>query len=171
MTRRKHRIWPFLIAVLLFVVAQQAAAQDLSGFAAALLSQWIQLSRQQVLSAGAEPIPPSVIKGLTGYFPPELLRSVRYRSGLDTEWSLPSLAFQYGDVVAVTLVDVVLFRREADAQHDLKLWAHELTHVMQYQRWGIDGFATRYVSDSGAVEGEAYANADRFVIWYQHRTR
>jgi hypothetical protein len=40
-----------------------------------------------------------------------------------------------------------------------------MTHVMQYQRWGIEGFASRYVRDREAVEQEAVANANRFVAW------
>ena len=70
-----------------------------------------------------------------------------------------------GDAAAITLIDVVLFRSDWDGRHDLKLWAHEMTHVEQYRRWGVDGFAGRYVADSGAVEREAYANADRFEAW------
>ena len=143
----------------------RTSSQDLTGFAASLLAQLITASRQQVLGAGTTPMPVRIMQGLSGYFPPELLRAVRYRSGGRTELSLSGLAFQYGDAVAVTLIDVVMFRDEAAAQQDLKLWAHELTHVMQYRRLGVDGFAARYVADSGAVEREAYANADRFVAW------
>jgi hypothetical protein len=143
----------------------QMLVQDLGGLAAQLLAQWIAESRQQILAAGTRPIPPQIIQGLTGYFAPALLHEVRYRSGGGTELSLPALAFRYGDAAALTLVDVVMFNAEADAQTDLKLWAHELTHVMQYRRWGLDGFAARYVADSNAVEREAYANADRFVVW------
>jgi hypothetical protein len=122
-----------------------------------------------VLAAGTRPVPRQVVEGLSGYFPPELLREVRYRSGGNTEMSLPGLAFQYGDAAAITMIDVVVFQSEADAQSDLKLWAHELTHVMQYRRWGVDGFAARYVADGNAVEREAYANADRFVAWRYSR--
>ena len=65
------------------------------------------------------------------------------------------LAFSYGDAKAITLGDVILFKNEQLAESNLKLWAHELTHVMQYQRWGIPGFAERYVRDSAGVEQEA----------------
>ena len=51
---------------------------------------------------------------------------------------------------------------------DLKTWAHELTHVMQYQRWGVEGFAERYVRDSAEVEQEAIDNANRFAAWQGH---
>jgi hypothetical protein len=155
------------------VVAQvgQQWGQDLGGLAAQLLAQWIAESRQQMLSSGTRPVPPQIVQSLAGYFPPELLNQVRYRSGGSTEMSLPGLMFQYGDAAAITLVDVVMFRSEADAQTDTKLWAHELTHVMQYRRWGVDGFASRYVADSNAVEREAYGNADRYVAWRNNGRR
>ncbi len=143
----------------------EVLGQDMRGLAAELLAQWITISRQENLAAGTQPMPPHVVEALAGYFPLALLHSVRFRAGQITNLSLPALAFQYGDAAAVTLDDVVVFNREADAQTDLKLWAHELTHVMQYRRWGIDGFAARYVADSNGVEREAYGNADRFVVW------
>jgi hypothetical protein len=143
----------------------QTLGQNFGGLAAQLLAQFITESRQQVVAAGTRPVPQQIVQGLSGYFPPELLREVRYRSGGNTEMSLPGLAFQYGDAAAITMVDIVVFQSEADAQSDLKLWAHELTHVMQYRRWGVDGFAARYVADGNAVEREAYGNADRFVAW------
>jgi len=147
------------------VIAQvgETFGQGLGGLAAQLLAQFITESRQQALASGTRPVPQQIAQGLSGYFPPELLREVRYRSGGNTEMSLPGLAFQYGDAAAVTMIDVIVFQSEADAQSDLKLWAHELTHVMQYRRWGVDGFAARYVADGNAVEREAYGNADRFV--------
>jgi len=90
------------------------------------------------------------------------MQAVRWSVG-GNQLSLPGLALQYGDATAITLIDVVLFRREADAEEDAKLWAHELTHVGQYRRWGVEGFAARYVADSGALEREASDNADRFA--------
>lgn len=148
-----------------YAPVDEVLGQDMRGMAAELLAQWITASRQENLAAGTQPIPPQVAAALTGYFPPDLLRSVRFRAGQVADLSLPALAFQYGDAAAVTLDNLVVFDHEADAQTDLKLWAHELTHVMQYRRWGIDGFAARYVADSNGVEREAYGNADRFVVW------
>jgi hypothetical protein len=40
---------------------------------------------------------------------------------------------------------------------------------MQYQRWGVDGFADRYVRDSAGVEQEAIDNANRFAAWLPNR--
>jgi hypothetical protein len=39
---------------------------------------------------------------------------------------------------------------------------------MQYERWGIDGFAMRYLKDHEEVEREARDNADRYVSWSEH---
>jgi hypothetical protein len=152
-------------AILPRVARAQAWNQQFGNVAVGLLAQWITASRQQALAAGTEPVPPRIVQGLAGYFQPGLEQAVRWRGTGTTELSLPGLAFQYGDAAAITLIDVVLFRSDADARHDLKLWAHELTHVEQYRRWGVDGFAAGYVADSGAVEREAYANADRFEAW------
>ena len=150
---------------------QPMLVQDLGGLAAQLLAQWISESRRETLAAGARPMPPQIVQALSGYFPVELLQQVRYRSGGSTEMTLPGLAFQYGDAAAITLMDVILFERESDAQQDLKLWAHELTHVLQYRRWGVDGFAARYVADSRGVEREASGSADRFVTWRYSQRR
>jgi hypothetical protein len=103
---------------------------------------------------------------LLGYFPPALLQRCRFATGISRTLTMPALAFSYGDASAITLGDVVLFKSERIADTDLKVWAHELTHVMQYQRWGVDGFAERYVRDSAAVEREATDNANRFVTWH-----
>jgi Domain of unknown function (DUF4157) len=177
-TRRRAAIWAICLLAAavagpatparahgVYAPVDQVVVQDMRGLGAQLLAQWITASRQESLAAGTKPIPPQIIEGLVGFFPDALLHEVRFRTGQIADLSLPALAFRFGDATAVTLGDVVVFNHEADAQTDLKLWAHELTHVMQYRRWGIDGFAARYVEDSNAVEREAYGNADRFVIW------
>ncbi len=146
------------------ILVGQSWDRQLGGIAATVLAQWITASRQQALAAGTEPVPSDIMKSLAGYLPAELTRMARWRVGGTTSIpTLPGFAFQYGDVAAITLIDVVLFGSEGDARRNAKLWAHELTHVAQYQRWGVDGFATRYIADSGAVEREAYVNADRFA--------
>jgi hypothetical protein len=142
-----------------------------SDIAATLLAQWINASRQQALAAGTEPVPQGLIPVLSGYFAADLVHAVRWRLGAGGTLSLPGLAFQYGDAAAVTLIDVVLFQQPADARGNAKMWAHELTHAVQYRRWGVDGFAARYVADSAGVEREAYANADRFEAWRAGRAR
>jgi len=156
--------------LLAFILAGQSWDRQFGTIAASLLAQLIVAARKDALAAGARPVSAGVARQLSGWFPPELMQAVRWSVG-GNQLSLPGLALQYGDATAITLIDVVLFRREADAQQDAKLWAHELTHVGQYRRWGVEGFAARYVADSGALEREASDNADRFAAWRTGQTR
>ncbi len=147
----------------------QPLPSPLVDYAASALTRLIEDARQQAIADGVRPIPSGVDRALLGYFPAALLRKTRFASGNALALTLPGLAFTYGDAVAITLGDIVLFKSERAAQSDLKVWAHELTHVMQYQRWGIDGFAEHYVRDAAAVEQEAIDNANRFMAWLPRR--
>ncbi|MNZ49364.1 hypothetical protein D3C78_671300 [compost metagenome] len=86
-----------------------------------------------------------------------MLDSVRYKLGDDAELNAANSVLQNPDVNAVTLVDIIVFRRPEDALNNVALWAHELKHVQQYQQWGVRGFASRYARDYNAVEAPAYA--------------
>ena len=145
--------------------AQPVIAPGLLDYAGSALGGLIDTARQQAIADGVRPIPAPISRALLGYFPSALLQRCRFAVGGVRALTLPALAFSYGDATAITLGDVVLFKSDRVADSDLKLWAHELTHVMQYQRWGIDGFANRYVRDSHAVEQEAIDNANRFCAW------
>jgi hypothetical protein len=151
------------------VRAQPVIPLGLIDYAASTLAALIDGARQQAIADGVRPVPPGVYRALLGYFPAALLQKSRFAIGNARALTLPALAFSYGDATAITLGDVVLFKNERVAETDLKVWAHELTHVMQYQRWGIQGFADRYVRDSGAVEREAIDNANRFAAWLPRR--
>jgi hypothetical protein len=153
------------------VRSQPAIAPGLLNYAGNALAALIDNARQQAIADGVRPIPTPVSRALFGYFPPALLQKCRFTIGSLRALTLPALAFSYGDTTAMTLGDVVLFKSERIADSDLKVWAHELTHVMQYQRWGIDGFANRYVRDSNMVEQEAVDNARRFADWQAGRVQ
>jgi Domain of unknown function (DUF4157) len=157
------------LAWILPVRAQRALPADLLDYAANALAALIDGARRQAIADGVRPIPPAVYRALLGYFPAALLQKCRFAVGNARALTLPGLAFSYGDATAMTLGDVVLFKNSRVAESGPKIWAHELTHVMQYQRWGIDGFADRYVRDSAAVEQEAIDNADRFAAWLPRR--
>jgi hypothetical protein len=79
---------------------------------------------------------------------------VRWREGA-SELSMPQNMIRFGDATAVTLDDVIVFREGATALEDPRFWAHEIKHVMQFEEWGVEGFAVRYLSDYQAVENEA----------------
>jgi hypothetical protein len=162
----------FLLAGLAWALparAQPKISPGLVDFAGSALARLIEDARQQAIADGVRTIPPLVYRSLLGYFPATLLLRCRFATEGSRALTLPALAFTYGDATAITLGDVVLFKSEKVAQSDLKVWAHELTHVMQYQRWGVDGFADRYVRDSSAVEQEAIDNANRFMAWLPGR--
>jgi len=133
-----------------------------------LLADLIHSARESAIANGVRSVPSAIHRSLLGYFPDAILRKVRYASGQADSITIPGLALTYGHIDAVTLGDVIMFRDDRAARTDSKLWAHELTHVMQYERWGIEGFARRYLQDYEAVEREARDNADRYVDWSEH---
>jgi hypothetical protein len=122
---------------------------------APLLAGWIASERDAAKEQGVEPIPASIRAALAGYVPEAVLDRVRWREGA-SELSLPQNVIRFGDTPAVTLDDVIVFRERRTALEDPTIWAHELKHVMQFKEWGIDSFSMRYLSDSGAVEQEAW---------------
>jgi hypothetical protein len=122
---------------------------------APLLASWIASERDAAKAQGVEPIPATIRAALKGYVPAPILDRVRWREGA-SELSMPQNVIRFGDVPAVTLDDVIVFQERRAALEDPTLWAHELKHVMQFAEWGIDSFATRYLSDSGGVEQEAW---------------
>jgi hypothetical protein len=148
--------------------AQPAIPPSLLDQGAALLAELIQSARDSTIANGVKQVPAQIRRALLGFFPDAILRKVRYASGQADAITIPGLAMTYGHIDAVTLGDVILFRDDLAARTDAKLWAHELTHVMQYERWGIDGFAKQYLMDYEAVEREARDNADRYVTWSEH---
>jgi hypothetical protein len=130
---------------------------------ARVLAQWIARSRDDIGADRAAPIPPSIRAELAPFFPPELLDEVRYAVGWGDELMLPALSFRYGEAHAITLDDLIVFRTAEDALGNLVLWAHEVAHVDQYRRWGLEEFARRYVVDHRAVEDEARLRTLRFL--------
>ena len=125
----------------------------------------IQMARDEAVRAGTQPIPPAMRSRLAQAFPADLLDRVTWR--VSPQGSLAMQAFRYGDVQAMTLIDVIVFQKEEDALGNAGLWAHELTHVRQYERWGAEEFAQRYARDHKAIEDEAYG----FQAEYEARNR
>lgn len=129
---------------------------DASKMASQALAVWLQQSRDQAEQSGSQPIPLEIRAQLQGYFPDEVLMAARYSTGALDQLNAAQAIMQNPDTEAVTLVDVVVFRSEEDAQKNVALWAHELFHVQQYREWGVQGFATRYTDNYDAVEAPAY---------------
>jgi hypothetical protein len=153
--------WIGLCAVTAVSLAQdqpERAPPPLSPIVAAsvapLLAGWIASERDAANAQGVEPIPAPIRAALAGYVPDAILDAVRWRIG-GTQLSMPQNMIRFGHASAVTLDDVIVFENRESVE-DPKLWAHELKHVMQFAEWGLEGFATRYLSNYNAVENEAY---------------
>jgi hypothetical protein len=98
-------------------------------------------------------MPAQIRAAFDSFVPAGVLAQVRWR--VDGETGLAGrLLFQSGTVRAVTLDNVILFASAEEAAN-VKLWAHELYHVMQYRQWGVDGFAERFVDDHRTLERDA----------------
>ncbi len=130
--------------------------ESLSRVAARGLQTWLEQSRLAIAGERTHPIPPAIRERLAGYYDSDLLDRVRYQVGDEAQLSAANAMLQNPDVNAVTLVDVIVFRHEEEALHDVALWAHELKHVEQYREWGVEGFATRYIRGYTDVEAPAY---------------
>lgn len=129
--------------------------QHATDAAVEMAGAWLRRSRRQALRAGVQPIPAGMRAKLARYFPASLLDAVRYRVGVSTDPTLQGLALGTKRKDAITLIDVVVFRNAKDARND-ELWAHELEHVCQFRRWGVEGFVRRYLKNDWAVEWKAY---------------
>jgi len=125
------------------------------------LRNWVMQSRERALSGEVMPMPENIRRQLQAYFEPSLLNLVRYRVGDGIENNLTHVLLQNQDVSAVTLVDLIVFQNAGDAQNNVALWAHELTHVEQYQQLGVDEFSARYVRDYISLESPAYQMQSR----------
>jgi hypothetical protein len=135
-----------------------------------VLDGMIQASRQAALNDGTASMSEELKQNFRGFFDEDTLSRVRYRVGGGGDLSLQQNSFKYGDAIAITLIDVIVFIDDARA-NDAALWAHELRHVQQFRDWGRVDFAKRYIRDHEAVEQEARDTANRFVPWFQQNVQ
>lgn len=140
----------------------QEVQEALLDSAAQALATAIRESRRQALDRGADPIPPRIRVALEPYFATEILDKARWTmaGGISLDGMIKHWFYLDG---AVTVGEVVAFSDATDAQEDLELWAHELTHVNQYEELGIEAFAFQYVRDFNNMESQASSNASRIV--------
>lgn len=132
-----------------------------------ILKNLILASRQDALNAGAGPLPPEIISEFQGFFGMDVL-SAYWRIGQGNDLSLQANSFRFGDRAAIALDTVLVFRSPGDT-NSVWLWAHELAHIEQYRRWGVDDFAKRYIRNYEAIESAANRRADEFMNWRARR--
>jgi Domain of unknown function (DUF4157) len=129
-----------------------------------VLERWIIASRDEALRDGTASPPAAIKKMLLGFFPETLLDRIRYRVGWGSRATLQGYVFGVADTKGITLVDVIVFR-DAETAADPLIWAHEIAHVQQYDRWGLREFCERYLRSFGEVEGEAWRVHGRYRSW------
>jgi hypothetical protein len=99
-------------------------------------------------------VPQDIQMTLGSFFPRDVFNGVCWNV-YGQRFAIDSLLLQDFNQGAVTLEDVIVFR-DYNAASNPVLWAHELTHVLQYRRLGLETFAHLYTFSSGSLEGEAY---------------
>ncbi|WP_194792002.1 DUF4157 domain-containing protein [Pseudomonas sp. UFMG81] len=130
--------------------------QDVERMATASLVFALRQARDEATANGTQPIPLHIRAQLEPWYDFAVLDAARYRVGNEQQVSAANALLQNPDVNAVTLIDTVIFRRPADAEDNVALWAHELKHVQQYQELGVEEFARRYTRNYDDLEGPAY---------------
>lgn len=129
--------------------------------AANALQRAIRYSRASARSTGVQPIPEDIREQLQDFFPEHILDDVR--------WAYSNQYLDLGTVVtawyrshggAVTLEDTIIYSTPYAASRRF-LWAHELTHAMQYDELGLADFARIYVTNPQLLEQQAWENARR----------
>lgn len=132
------------------------------------LSRWLAASAETATRGGVSPVPPEIRTALEGFVDDATLERLRYRIGGGGVTSIQALAFLHPHIRAVTLDGVIVFR-DAENAAKPRYWVHEIAHLEQIRRSGLEGFARRYIADAGAVEAEAWALTDRYLAWALRR--
>lgn len=133
------------------------AGREIAGNA---LAQAIWFSKSRI---AIQPVPSQIAQDLMQLgVQPGIIQRARY----STDWGASANGtiqqFLLGNEMAgaVTLDEVIIFR-DGRMVGDLALWAHELKHVEQYARMGVQEFAKHYVENSNELEAPAYAEGNR----------
>lgn len=135
--------------------------QALLNPAAPVVATAIRFSRGQALNRGVQSIPASVRQELAPYFPPQILEKARWTTagGMSIDGALKNWFDQEG---AITYDEVIVFAN-VQLTNDVELWAHELTHVLQYSQMGVETFAFQYTIDWDGLESQARSNASQII--------
>jgi hypothetical protein len=114
----------------------------------------IRRAKQQV-EQGCRPIPADMQSRLRRFFPSDVLARTCYNTfsaryvGFDSA-ILAHLRRQG----AAALENVVVFNNPG-VERDVRIWVHELQHVIQYRAGGPEGSARLYTPQGGQLESDA----------------
>jgi hypothetical protein len=120
----------------------------------------IRHGRERAYPSG-HPMPKEIRATLAPFFARAVLERVRYVTARDAAaaGTVSEVLVSTGVVEALTLGDVIVFR-DAQSASDPLLWAHELVHVEQYCRLGVEAFAAQYLEQAWVLENEAIAKVN-----------
>jgi hypothetical protein len=112
----------------------------------------------------AKPIPADIRFYLTGLFSKEILDRAQFviDDNVGSHGIINKFQEACADNHAVTADNIIVFAKPPSSK-DIWFWAHEMQHTVQYKNLGIDGFATKYTTDSDAMENEANQKGDQAV--------
>ncbi len=136
--------------------------------AAPALAGWLAASARHARAERVAPMPGEIREALNGFVDDGALDRVRYRIGGGGAHSVQAYAFLHPQTRAVALDGVIVFR-DAENAAKPRYWVHEIAHLEQIRRWGLEGFAERYLRNAGAVEAEAWALTEGYVGWALRR--
>ena len=141
--------------------ANSRKASDIHGSGTGLaVAIWV--GRLEALRSGTKPVPDPLKRMFRKQYPDEALDGAR--------WTIAEPGSRLGRVLArwpvqegaVTLGNVIVFKTDK-ASRNRRLFAHELVHVDQYRKLGIDTFARRYAADPDPIEEEARTKSRKVV--------
>lgn len=149
------KIRALILASLMSVASRHALGADLPSptveFYGPILAEAIRVSRNEARSAGTLPIPVEIRRELSNHFTASLLNSVRFRVKPSGDITVQAGAVGLADRDAVALIDTIVFKN-LEGSRSPALWAHELGHIVQYQKSGVLDFAKKYVRNFESVE-------------------
>jgi hypothetical protein len=135
----------------------------------------IRYSRDRARS-GSRPLPHWVRSVLAPFFSADILANAQYSYdwGAAQNFTVQQPTLASGNYNAISLIDTIVFRGQTlqsrNGDFDLEqpgwqsiyLWAHEITHLEQYKRLGVEEFARWMIRDyTGLLENPAQINGER----------
>jgi hypothetical protein len=126
------------------------------------LEAWIRETRNRIRVSGAEPIPTDMRNRLAVYFKPHEFVGLRFVVDAALGEEMRRASFDFGNDDAVCLADVIVFRDRQAATSDVA-WARGLALCRQFERWGIQRFAGRYLENWRQIAGEVERDTARYT--------
>ncbi|PXW69560.1 uncharacterized protein DUF4157 [Blastomonas natatoria] len=127
---------------------------------APVLARAIRHGEGQAARAGSRPLPVAMQELLAPHFASDILSTTRWTIGRGRVDLGTVITEQFMDEGAIALNRQIVFSSER-LTGNVWMWAHELAHVEQYRRLGVNGFAAAYIADWRAIEREATQRANK----------